>query len=156
MHRLTAPIVIFSLALGLNVLAAPPNGQGAGKPTNPGAPSPVGVDREVPSAHAPTTTPEARGHEPSGTRTEGRDTSELLTNNTKLASQVHDLTGTDAQRACAGFKNLGESVPAAHASKNLGIECDALKAKVTGENAQDLGDAIHDLKPDTEARSEVH
>jgi hypothetical protein len=155
MHRLTVPLVIFSLTLGLNVLAAPPNGQGAGKPTNSGAPSPVGVDREIPSARAATTTPEARGHEPSATRTEGRDTSELLTNNTKLASQVHDLTGTDAQRACAGFKNLGECVSAAHASKNLGIEFDALKAKVTGENAQDLGDAIHDLKPDAEARSEV-
>jgi hypothetical protein len=88
-------------------------------------------------------------------RTEGRNTSELLKNNTKLASQVHDLTGTDAQLACSGFKNLGECVSAAHASKNLGIQFDALKAKMTGENAQDLGDAIHDLKPGTEAESEV-
>jgi hypothetical protein len=154
MNRLTVPLVIFSLVVGLNVLAAPPNDQGAGKPMDRGVPSQVGVNRDVPPTPAPTTTPASRGHEPSDIRTEGRSTSELLTNNTKLASQVHDLTGTDAQQACSGFKNLGECVSAAHASKNLGIEFDALKAKMTGENAQDLGDAIHDLKPDTEA-SEV-
>jgi hypothetical protein len=155
MVKLTAPVVILSLTLGLNVLAAPSSGQGAGKPPDRGVPSPVGVNRDVPPAPAPTTTPATRGHEPSDMRTEGRNTSELLKNNTKLASQVHDLTGTDAQLACSGFKNLGECVSAAHASKNLGIEFDALKAKMTGENAQDLGDAIHDLKPGTEAESEV-
>ena len=89
-------------------------------------------------------------------RTEGRSTSELLTNNTKLASQVHALTGTDAQQACSGFKNLGECVSAAHASNNLGIEFDELKARMTGENSQDLGNAIHDLRPDSKASTEAH
>ena len=155
MSKSAVPLVIFSLALGLNALAASPNGQGAaGRPT--GGPSQAGVNREVPPAPAPVTTPPPRGHKASETRTEGRSTSELLTNNTRLASQVHDLTGTDAQQACSGFKNLGECVSAAHASKNLGIEFNALKARMTGENAQDLGDAIHDLKPDTEAGSEAH
>jgi hypothetical protein len=153
MSKLAVPVVIFSLALGLNALAASPNGQGAaGRPT--GVPSQAGVNREVPPAATPMTTSPPRGHEASDIRTEGRSTSELLTNNTKLASQVHDLTG--AQQACSGFKNLGECVSAAHASKNLGIEFDALKAKMTGASAQDLGDAIHDLKPDTEASSEAH
>jgi hypothetical protein len=155
MSKLAVPLVIFGLALGLNALAASPNGQGAtGRPT--GVPSQAGVNREVPPAPAPVTTPPPRGHEASHIRTEGRSISELLTNNTKLASQVHDLTGTDAQQACSGFKNLGECVSAAHASKNLGIEFNALKAKITGDNAQDLGDAIHDLKPDSKASSEAH
>ena len=153
--QLAVPVVIFSLALGLNALAASPNGQGAaGRHTD--VPSQGGVNREVPQAATPMTTSPPRGHEASDIRTEGRSTSELLTNNTKLASQVHDLTGADAQQACSGFKNLGECVSAAHASKNLGIEFDALKAKMTGASAQDLGDAIHDLKPDTEASSEAH
>ena len=156
MSKLAVPLVIFSLALGLNALAASPNGQGAaGRPT--GVPSQAGgANRDVPPAPAPVTTPPPRGHEASDVRAEGRSTSEVLANNTKLASQVHDLTGTDAQQACSGFKNLGECVSAAHASKNLGIEFNALKAKMTGENAQDLGDAIHDLKPDTEASNEAH
>jgi hypothetical protein len=155
MSKLAVPLVILSLALGLNVLAASPNGQGAaGRPT--GVPSQTGINGDVPPHPAPMTTPPSRGHEASDIRTEGRSTSELLTNNTKLASQVHDLTGTDAQQACSGFKNLGECVSAAHASKNLGIEFNALKAKMTGADAQDLGDAIHDLKPDTEASSEAH
>lgn len=154
MYKLAVPLVISSLALGLNVLAASPHGQSAGRPT--GVPSQAGVNREVPPAPAPMATPPPRGHELSDMRTEGRSTSELLTNNTNLASQVHDLTGADAQQACSGFKNLGECVSAAHASKNLGIDFDALKAKMTGENAQDLGDAIHDLKPDSKARTEAH
>ena len=118
-------------------------------------PNQAGVNRAVPPAPASMTAP-PREHEPSDMRTEGRSTSELLTNNTKLASQVHALTGTDAQQACSGFKNLGECVSAAHASNNLGIEFDALKAKMTGENSQDLGDAIHDLKPGSKASTEAH
>src|SRR5687768_15279482 len=148
MSKLAVPVVIFGLALGLNAFAASPNGQGAaGRPT--GVPSQAGVNCEVPPAATPISTSPPRGHEASDIRTEGRSTSELLTNNTKLASQVHDLTGADAQQACSGFKNLGECVSAAHASKNLGIEFDALKAKMTGASAQDLGDAI-------EASSEAH
>ena len=155
MSKLAIPVAMFSLTLGLNALAASPNGQGAaGRPT--GVPSQAAVDRQVPPAPAPMTTPPPRAHEASNARTEGRSSSELLTNNTKLASQVHDLTGTDAQQACSGFKNLGDCVSTAHASKNLGIEFDALKAKMTGANAQELGDAIHDLRPDTEASSEAH
>ena len=103
MSKLAVPVVIFSLALGLNAFAASPNGQGAaGRPT--GVPSQAGVNREVPPAATPMTTSPPRGQDgqdASDIRTEGRSTSELLTNNTKLASQVHDLTGADAQQACS-------------------------------------------------------
>lgn len=153
MHRSPGTLVILSMALGMNAFAAPPDNQG--RPAGSGAPSQGGANREVPSAAAPTATHAPRGHESSDMRTEGRSTSALLANNTKLASQVRDLTGTDAQQACSGFKNLGECVSAAHASKNLGIEFDALRARMTGENAQDLGGAIHDLKPDIEAGNEA-
>jgi hypothetical protein len=156
MFKSAVPLVILSLTFSVTVLAAPPNGHGAAAGRPAAVPSQAGVNREVPPGTAPMTTPASRGHEAPDMRAQGRNTNELLTNNTKLAAQVHDLTGKDAQQACSGFENLGECVSAAHASKNLGIEFDALKAKVTGENAQDLGSAIHDLKPDAEAGSEVH
>jgi erythromycin esterase-like protein len=81
--------------------------------------------------------------------------SDLLTQNTKLASKINDLTGMDAQTACAGFKNLGQCVAAAHVSKNLGIGFDTLKGKVTGPDAENLGKAIHGLNPKVNAKSEA-
>jgi hypothetical protein len=38
-------------------------------------------------------------------------------------------------------------------SKNLDIPFDTLHSKVTGCGAESLGKAIHDLKPDADARS---
>ena len=86
-------------------------------------------------------------------QSEGRSVSDLLTDNTKLSSQIKDLTGTDAQQACAGFRNLGSCMAAAHVSKNLGIPFDTLRTKLTGSGAVSLGKAIHELKPDADAKS---
>ena len=93
-----------------------------------------------------------------GTRPEaasGKTMSDLLTQNNKLASQINNLTGMDAQTACSGFKNLGQCVSAAHASKNLGIDFGTLKGKVTGPDAKNLGNAIHGLNPNVNAKSEA-
>jgi hypothetical protein len=87
--------------------------------------------------------------------TSGRSVDDLLAQNSKLASQIKDLTGTAAQQACEGFKNLGECVAAAHVSKNLGIGFDALRSKMTGSGAGSLGKAIQDLKPDANASAEA-
>jgi hypothetical protein len=81
--------------------------------------------------------------------------SELLTQNTKLASKISKLTGMDAQHACSGFKNLGQCVAAAHVSKNLGIDFSTLKGKVTGSGAESLGQAIHQLDPNVDAKAEA-
>ena len=82
---------------------------------------------------------------------------EILSHNTKLASKLQSLLppGTNLQEAAAGFKNLGQFVAAVHVSHNLGIPFDELKAKMTGPNAESLGKAIHDLKPDVKAKSEA-
>jgi hypothetical protein len=84
-----------------------------------------------------------------------RSVNDLLTQNTKLASQISDLTGKDAQQACSGFKNLGQCVAAAHVSKNLGIDFTTLKGKVTGSGSENLGKAVHDLNPNVDAKAEA-
>ena len=91
-------------------------------------------------------------HEQSATTARGRSVSDQLADHTKLSSQIKDLTGTNAQQACAGFKNLGDCVSAAHVSKNLGIPFDTLRSKLTGSGAMSLGKAIHELKPGADVR----
>ncbi len=99
----------------------------------------------------PTGTQQARG--PS-METGGKTPGQLLTQNTQLNSKLQSLlpAGTDTQAAASGFKNLGQFVAAVHVSKNLGIPFDDLKAKMTGPNAVSLGKAIHELKPDVNAK----
>jgi hypothetical protein len=81
----------------------------------------------------------------------------ILERNTKLSSRLDGLlpAGTTAEKACSGFKHLGECVSAIHVSHNLGIPFPDLKAKVTGTNPESLGKSIHDLKPDTSAKNEA-
>src|ERR1700688_4873683 len=133
----------FSLAVG----AAPPGGMGGGRSMaggTPGAmPGATSSRSDMPSSHVPDAT------------ASGSSVDDLLAQNTKLASQIKDLTGTSAQQACEGFKNLGECVSAAHVSKNLGIGFDALRSKMTGSGAESLGKAIQDLKPETNASAEA-
>ena len=47
--------------------------------------------------------------------------SDVLSHNTAIAGKIQTLTGQDAQKACSGFKNIGQCVAAAHVAKNLGI-----------------------------------
>jgi hypothetical protein len=78
-----------------------------------------------------------------------------LSRNTQLASKLQALLppGTDLQQAAQGFKNLGQFVAAVHASKDLGIPFDQLKAKMTGPGAENLGKAIRDLDPGANAKA---
>lgn len=87
----------------------------------------------------------------------GRTPSEILTNNSKLSSNLQSLlpAGTTAEQACSGFKNLGQCVAAIHVSHNLGISFDDLKAKTTGDGAESLGKAIGELKPAADAKAEA-
>jgi hypothetical protein len=154
MKAFTLTLVISTLALGFGVSAAPPAGQEGGRPPASTPPGNPGANRTVPPPPTrPAMDAPARDNRPD--RASGHTMDDILTRNTKLSSQVHDLTGVGAQQACAGFKNLGDCISAARASKNLGIDFETLKAKVTGSDAQSLGDAIHELKPEASARSEV-
>src|SRR5215469_15915545 len=56
-----------------------------------------------------------------------------LSNHTKLAGKIQNLTGLPAQQACDGFKNLGQCVAAAHVSKNLGISFVCMRSDMTGQ-----------------------
>lgn len=81
----------------------------------------------------------------------------ILSRNTKLNSNLQKLlpSTTTPQQACSGFKNLGQCVAAIHVSHNLGISFDDLKAKMTGTGSESLGKAIHELKPDANAKTEA-
>src|SRR5260370_19708919 len=128
-------IVAVSALMLINVCAsgAPPRGHGGGQSMGGGLPAgmPGGI-----SSHADV---DRTAHEQASTTTGRQNVGELLSDNTKLASHIKDLTGTNAQQACAGFEKLGECVSAAHASKNLGIAFDSLRAKLPGRAAESLG-----------------
>jgi hypothetical protein len=63
--------------------------------------------------------------------------------------------GTNIDQAASGFASLGHFVAAVNVSHNLGIPFDALKSRVTGSSAVSLGDAIHQLRPDANAKAEA-
>lgn len=86
----------------------------------------------------------------------GKTASDLLTQNTRLSSNLQKLLpqGMTAQDACSGFKNLGQCVAAIHVSHNLDIPFADLKAKMTGSGSVSLGKAIETLKPGTNGKTE--
>ena len=82
-------------------------------------------------------------------------TSDLLTQNTKLSSNLQGLlpTGMNVQDAARGFDHLGQFVAAVHVSPNLGIPFNQLKTEMT--NGSSLGQAIHKLRPNVDAREQA-
>lgn len=81
----------------------------------------------------------------------------VLDHNTALSSNLEKLlpSGTTAKEACSGFKNLGQCVAAIHVSHNLDIPFADLKGKITGDGSESLGKAIHEFKPDANAKAEA-
>jgi len=59
-------------------------------------------------------------------------------------------------QAAAGFRNRGQFIAALHASRDLSIPFDQLKAEMTGADHDSLGRAIHELKPAVDAKSAAH
>jgi hypothetical protein len=118
------------------------------------------------SAHATTTkTKGAKATTVTTTRTTRTTTtsgSELtpvqqkLQKNTNLAAKLQGRlpAGMTVQDASFGFRNLGQFVAAVNVSNNLGIPFAQLKAKMTGDNAMSLGQAIHALRPTVDADAE--
>lgn len=70
--------------------------------------------------------------------------------NPQLSSRLEALlpAGMTLTDAAAGFKNQGQFIAALHVSKNLGIPFADLKAKMTGDSHESLGQSIHELRPD--------
>ena len=73
-----------------------------------------------------------------------------IAENAALASRVGTMlpAGQPLAGAAAGFRNQGQFVSAVHASHNLGIPFDSLKATMTGDSAVSLGKAITTLRPE--------
>jgi hypothetical protein len=84
-----------------------------------------------------------------------KTTGDLLQQNTKLSSNLQGLlpSGTNIQDAAKGFDHLGEFVAATHVAHNLGIPFDQLKSEMMSGSS--LGQAIHKLKPNVDARQEA-
>jgi hypothetical protein len=138
-------------------------GAGRGRPATAGQGRPATAGRPD-TAGRPATThgradhPDGDNHPGKPTATGGKPTvSDQVARNTNLSSRLQGLlpAGTDLQKASAGFKNLGQFVAAAHVSHNLDIPFDTLKAKMTGDKPMSLGQAIHELKPAADAKTEA-
>jgi hypothetical protein len=112
------------------------------------------------------------GHQPNLHSTSAKTNShgqrtidQKLTANTQLAGKISNLAGMSAQDACAGFKNLGQCVAAAHVSSNLGLKFVELKDTMLALNPDgtpsttakpmSLGKAIQTLAPQADAKAEL-
>ena len=62
-------------------------------------------------------------------------------------------SGMSTEEACRAFKSVIECAASLHAAQNTGIPFNDLKSRVTG--GEKLGVAIHALKPEADAQSEV-
>ena len=146
-------IVSAALALALSMGSALAFAQGRSGGRGPGGPP-----SSPGESHGPSGALGPSSHPGSDPTTGKRTVNDLLTQNTKLASQISDLTGMPAKDACSGFKNLGQCVAAAHVAHNLGGHCtfaDLKGATTTGLHPESLGQAIHACNPHVDAKAEA-
>lgn len=128
-------------------------GAGAGTHVETGG---VGVGTNTNAGvHARTTTEAGRSEAHSG-----GGIAAGIESNPELAARVHGMlsSGMSMSEAANGFKNQGQFLGALHASQNLNIPFDDLKAKMTGSSAASLGSAIKASKPemsDKQAKEEA-
>ncbi len=152
MKRAEILLVAFAVAFSLGVLPAfaqrgHAGGMGGGRGMEPPG---GGMGAPAEPGHANS----GRGTFP--TMGQSKTPDQLLSQNTRLSSRLQSLlpAGTSAQAAASGFKNLGQFVAAVHVSHNLGIPFSQLKADMVG-SGMSLGKAIHELKPEVNAKKEV-
>ena len=94
----------------------------------------------------------AEAEAPSGSASmnNSANVSARLAGNPALSARVQPLlpAGFTVATASAGFRNQGQFIAALHVSRNLGIPFDQLKAELTEQHPDSLGQAVHDLRPD--------
>ncbi len=149
MKRMTMLLAALAVVLYLgSVPAFAQRPQSGGRPAGAGRPA-TGAGPSATHGPSGTSGPESAAPK--------KSVSDLLTQNTKLASQITKLTGMDAQQACSGFKNLGECVAAAHVANNLGGSCTftTLRGSMTGSSSESLGQAVHTCNPHVDAKAEA-
>ena len=77
--------------------------------------------------------------------------------NEKLATKLKTLLPQDTSPGTAskGFGELKEFVATVRAANNLGVAFSELKGKMADGSSKELQKAIHQLKPDVDAKAEV-
>jgi hypothetical protein len=129
-----------ALVFAMSTIAFAQHGHSAG-------PHGTGKPAKTPSTAAPT---------PSGAATTSPIAAKIASH-PKLAARLTPLLpkGTTLDAAATGFKNQGQFIAALHVSHNLGIPFASLKSEMTGDHPKSLGQAIHDLRPSTDAKAEA-
>lgn len=158
MKRSTILVLVFGVAFALagGTAWAQGHGQGGGggrggdrahgPGSGPSHPAMMGEHGSRPDTHRDVPREERR-----------RSPGEMLQQNTRLASRLQERLpeGTDLQQAAGGFKNLGQFVAAVNVSHNLNIPFDQLKGTMAGPPPKSLGEAIHELRPEVNAKAEA-
>ena len=142
-------LAVFSVGLcagGTPAFAQHGGGHGAGPAAGPG------MDQGRGRGSSPST---RMGDNPESSRAMSKTPEQLLTQNEKLSAKLQTLLspGINVHDAAKGFKNLGQFVAAVHVSHNLDIPFLDLKSKMVSGDS--LGNAIHGLKPQVNAKEEA-
>jgi hypothetical protein len=159
---------LFVLAIAVALYCAPAFAQHGHAPADPGGMGSANGMSGASHANSNANTNGGYSNGGSAAASNGKTMDQLLTQNTRLSDKISSLTGESAQQSCAGFKNLGQCVAAAHVSKNLGINFDCLRSDMTGtapattsscpagtgSKSMSLGKSIQTLSPTVNSKTE--
>jgi hypothetical protein len=154
--------VIFVWTISIMMASAPAiagqHGRGGAPPPKPPQASHPQKPATVPHPAQPTTHGQSEEHAGTKSATSKPGTvQQKLQQNTNLADKLQGRlpAGTDLMTASSGFRNLGQFVAAVNVSNNLpGVSFAALKTRMV-DGDMSLGQAIHDLRPQTDAQIAV-
>jgi len=140
------------------LVAAPAVAAQHGQPVHPAKPTTAKAPAKPTTTTAPTTTTTTTPTTTTAPTTKTTTTSPIaakIASHPQLAAKVTALLpkGVTLDEASTGFKNQGQFIAALHVSKNLNIPFADLKAEMTGKDHDSLGQAIHQLRPTTDAAS---
>jgi glucose/arabinose dehydrogenase len=134
------------------LVAAPAVAAQHGQPVHPAKPTTAKAPAKPTTTTAPTTTTTTA---PTTKTTTTSPIAVKIASHPQLAAKVTALLpkGMTLDEASTGFKNQGQFIAALHVSKNLNIPFADLKSEMTGKDHDSLGQAIHQLRPTTDATS---
>ena len=94
-------------------------------------------------------------HSPSSHGSGAPNFESRIANDPALWARIKPMlpAGETLQQAASGFKSQGQFIATLHASRNLKVPFDQLKADMTGSEHDSLGQAIHDVRPDLSSKN---
>jgi hypothetical protein len=158
-------ILLFGVSISLTVTSEPANAQG---PAGVGATAAAQDSSPSPHSLNPIKWIKKDSKDSAAAPASRTDAERKLT--PALQSQGVLATNATATDACAPFSALDSCLAALHASHNLGVNFNCLRADVTGvhtsadtsgckvadgDKPQGLNKAIHQLKPDADAKQAI-